>query len=349
MHATSDNPNPVTLQDLREQAHYQVADGIRAIDLRGPPPIVGSICKIRLDRHEFRLFLFRDLITGSFHPDHGCFTQPAINLGASVRDFILGNRYECEGLPSYPDWRPPYRDLYRRCLVASNTLQTNFVRSNGFVINDGNVIAKPLYAPGRDDPRYVELGVAGEYTCLLVRGSGADARAEVKTVYVLDPEGKATDPPLPAEACGIASPRLVREGEPVPLQVHPPPFRDRSGCLHGDWVPWDPDETATSFTAFGVAESGRVLLVTSLFEGEWGVHTAQNRGVRARVMAELLIRHGAHDAILGGGGADTQQFVHGRSPRFRAGPVRAKSPSASRGEVEGVRGLGAIAGVLPRK
>ena len=349
MHAMSDNPQPVTLQDLREQAHYQVADGIHVTDLRGPSPIAGSICKIRLDRHEFRLFLFRDLITGSFHPDYGCFTQPAVNLGASVRDFILGNRYECEGLPSYPDWRPPYRDLHRECLVASNTLQTNFVRSNGFVIHGGQVIAKPLYAPGRDDPGYVELGVAGEYTCLLVRGSGVDARAEVKTVYVLDPEGKATDPPLPAGACGIASPRLVREGQPVTLHVHPPPFRDRSGCLHGDWVPWDPDETATSFTAFGVADSGRVLLMASLFEGEWGVDTAQNKGVRARVMAELLIRHGAHDAILGGGGADTQQFVHGRSPRFRAGPVRAKSPSASRGEVEGIRGLGAIAGVLPRK
>ena len=338
----------VTAAHLERRAEYQVVRGIEVVDLSGPPPITGSICKIELGRHEFRLFLFRDLINTSFHPDYGCFTQPSVNLGASVRDFILGNRYECEGLQSYPDWRPPYRDVYRRCLVASNTLQTNFIRSNGFVIENGRVVAKPRYAPGRDDPGYVELRVAGEYTCLLVSGFGANARAQVIHVSVLDAGGEVTDPPLPAGSCGIASPLLVREGRFVGLERHVAPFRDRSGRLHGDWVPWNPEEAATSFTAFGVDESGIVLLMASVFEGEWGVDTAQNKGIRAEVMADLLIEHGAHGAILGGGGADTQQFVHGRHPRFRNGPVRAKSPSASRGEVEGIRGLGAIAGVVPR-
>jgi hypothetical protein len=338
----------VTAAHLEKRAEYQVVRGIEVVDLSGPPPIAGSICKIELERHEFRLFLFRDLINGSFHPDYGCFTQTSVNLGASVRDFILGNRYECEGLQSYPAWRPPYLDVHRRCLVASNTLQTNFIRSNGFVIENGRVVAKPRYAPGRDDPGYVELGVAGEYTCLLVSGLGANARARVIHVSVQDAGGEVTDPPLPAGSRGIASPLLVREGRFVDLERHAAPFRDGSGRLRGDWIPWDPEETTTSFTAFGVDESGTVLLMASVFEGEWGVDTAENKGIRAEVMAELLVEHGAHDAILGGGGADTQQFVHGRHPRFRNGPVRAKSPSASRGEVEGIRGLGAIAGIVPR-
>jgi hypothetical protein len=239
---------------LEKRAEYQVVRGIEVVDLSGPSPIAGSICKIELGRHEFRLFLFRDLVNKSLHPDYGCFTQTSVNLGASVRDFILGNRYECEGLQSYPNWRPPYRDVHRRCLVASNTLQTNFIRSNGFVIENGRVVAKPRYAPGRDDPGYVELGVAGEYTCLLVSGLGANARAQVIHVSVRDVEGEVTDPPLPAGSCGIASPLLVREGRFAGLERHAAPFRDSSGRLRGDWVPWDPDEAATSFTADITAE-----------------------------------------------------------------------------------------------
>lgn len=327
---------------LSVDREYTILPGIQVVDLSGPGPVAGSVCAIDLARNEFRVFVFNDLIHASFHPDHGCFAQPAVNLGATVRDFILGDRFECQGLRAYPDWRPPYRDSYRKCLVASNTLQTNFVRSNGFVVVDGRVIAKPLHAPGRDDPDYVRLGVAGRYTCLLVDGT----EARVVSLRVLDPEGGTTDPPLAPGNSGIASPRLLSEGRFVGLARHPAPFRDRKGRLNGDWVDWDPDATATSFTAFGVDRAGKRLLMASVFEGEWGVDTATNESIRASEMAELLAEYGAHDAILGGGGADTQQFVHGRYPRFRNGPVRAKPSSMSRGEVRGVRGLGAIAGIL---
>ena len=333
-----------TLQDIREERQYVVASGIRVIDLAGPGAIVGSICKVDLCEFEFRVFPFYDLIRKSLYPGYGCFTEISINLGASIRDFILGNRHECEGTEVYPAWAPPYRDHYGKCLVASNTLQTNFIRSNGFVIVNGQVVAKPLYAPGRDDAQYVSLGVAGDYSCLLV----SDTRAEVRNVKVLDAEGRLTHPPLPAQSFGIASPRLISEGEPVALARHKPPFRDENGRLQGDWVDWEPGSTATSFTAFGVNKSGTQLLMASMFEGEWGVDEAKNDGIVPQVMAELLIKYGAHNGILGGGAADTQQFIRGRDPEFRNGPVRRKTRSMSRGEVEGIRGLGAIAGVLPR-
>lgn len=336
----------LTLHNLKEHPPYFV-EGIEVIDVFGPRPVAGSICKINLEQHEFRVFSFKDLINKSLHPGYedGCFTQTSVNLGASVQDFIQGNRYECEGLQAYPDWKPPYRDYYRKCLIASNTLQTNFIRSNGFVVIDGQVVAKPLHAPGRDDLDYVTFGIAGDYTCLLVAGTTAN----VISVSVLDPKGEATDPPLPEKSFGLASPRLVSKGQPTALERHDAPFRDQNRRLNGDWVDWDPDTTATSFTAFGVDETGKLLIMASVFEGEWGVDTSEGRGILPKVMAELLIKHGAHDAILGGGGSDTQQFVHGRYPRFRNGPVRSKAPSASRGEVEGIRGLGAIAGVLPRQ
>jgi hypothetical protein len=328
---------------LDVEREYDISAGIKVIDLSGPPHVTGSICIVNLEQNEFRVFPFFDLINKSLIPGHGCFTEISVNLGASVRDFVEGHRHECEGLPGCPDYIPPYQDFYRKCVVACNALQTNFIRSNGFVVVNGKVIAKPPYAPGRDDPEYVERGPAGDYTCLIVDG----AEAQVITLH-LNHSGM-TIPNITPESYGIASPHLVSNGQFLGLTRQPPPFRmGQTRHLMGDWVDWDPDTTRTSFTAFGVDNAGR-LLMASVFEGEWGVHTAINQGILAREMADLLCRNGASEAILGGGGADTQQFIHGRYPRFRNGPVRSKPLAALRGEVVGIRGLGAIAAILPRQ
>lgn len=334
------------LDELKEAREYCV-EGVRVVDLEGPRPIAGSVCTVDLAKHAFFVFTFKDLISKSLHPsfDTGCYTQESVNLGASIQDFIQGNRYECEGLRAYPQWVPPYREQYRKCIIASNTLQTNFIRSNGFVIVRGKVVAKPLHAPGRDDLGYTRRGIAGRYSCLLV----TDTTARIVTTQVNDPRGSTTDPELPPGSFGIASPRLVSGGSVCSIERADPPFRDEQGRLNGDWVDWPPESTATSFTAFGVDQSGKQLLMASVFEGEWGVDHPQGKGITPRAMGQLLLRYGAHDAILGGGAADTQQFIHGRLPRFRNAPVRPKSALASRGEVEGVRGLGAIAGVIPRR
>lgn len=344
----------LSVEDVRSKAApYKIAEGIEAFEVTGQhpdplnPPITGTICKIDLQKHAFRIFPFYDLINKSLHPDCkiGCFMEASINLGASVRDFILGNRHECEGVAMYPEWMPPYRDDYRRCILASNTLQTNFIRSNGLIIVDGQVIAKPRHAPGRDDLKYSKLGPAGEYTCFIVDGSSA----KVVTLH-LERDDRTTDPPLPSGTYGIASPRLLEGGSYTPVKRMPPPFRtDKDDHLVGNCVDWDPEETASSFSAFGNDASGSILFMASVFAGEWGVHTDRNTGMLPRVLAELLAKHGMHDGILGGGSADVQQFVHGRHPRFRNGPVRSKVPIEVRGEVEGIRGLSAIAGVIPHQ
>jgi hypothetical protein len=363
-----------TVDDLSEVRKYVPSDGIEAYDIEGPPPLAGTVCKIDLSRNEFRVFPFQDLINKSLHPVSGCFTEISVNLGASVRDFVEGKRWECKGHETYPGLEPPYRDYYKRFVVASNTIQTNFIRSNGFVIVNGKVIAKPFHAPGRDDPEYVRLGVAGDYTCLVV----ASTKADVVSLRIGDPEAKTINPPLPPDSYGLASPLLIFEGSPARLERRDAPFRDADGRLNGDWVDWPPlpgdtrptdrGPTVTSFTAFGVDVEGK-LVMASIFEGEWGVHAPTGRGILASVMAEFLCsRYQVRHAILGGGAADTQQFIKGRStwplswssleikiaeekgcaPQFRNAPVRPKPPEHARGEVEGVRGLGAIAAVLPR-
>jgi hypothetical protein len=310
-----------------------------------------------------------------------------VNLGATVRDFVLGNRHECEGYEGYPlpdeyrrkefdaagkkrnkkrRYRPPYLDDYRKVVVASNSLQTNFVRPNGFVVDRGKIVVKPAYAPGRYDPEYEQLGPAGKYTCFLV--DNASGRAWMERV-VLRRKGNGPGfvrPWRPRQRTGVygfASPLLVKNGEferrgngPW-IEHHLEPHRagKKKRLLQGNWVEWDVDATARSFTAFGVESDPRYIVMASLFEGQWGVHSPApppGNGITPRNLARLLtsgefgvrVKH----AVLGGGSGDAQQFVHRRRPRFREGPVRPKT-GAGTGEVEGVRGAAAIAAVLPRE
>ena len=68
-------------------------------------------------------------------------------------------------------------------------------------------------------------------------------------------------------------------------------------------------------------------------------------------MADLHLHHlHAQDAILGGGSADTQQFLRGDQPQYMVAPFRTRPfGQGGRAEVEGVRGLGAIMAVLAKQ
>jgi len=363
---------------------YSIGPGIQVIDVKGKFPVTGSICRIDLQQHDFRVFCFHDLINKSLLPRYGCFTEVPINLGASIRGFINGNRHECEGIEGYPlpdEWRrpvrnnaekklkearqyaPPYLDYYRKCLIGSNTLQTNFIRPNGFAIVEGKIVAKPPHAPGRYDPDYTKLGPAGHYTCLLVDNQKHEAKIEQVLLNRKNGGPNYIEPwaPNSPQLYGFASPRLIKDskienskGKPW-LETHTEPHRtdDDERLLMGDWVEWDVESTARSFTAFGVESDPRFLVMASIFEGQWGAHTLApppGNGILPKDFAELLVsgeyRVHVSDAVLGGGSGDAQQFVHGRYPRFREGPVAIKIGTGT-GEVEGVRGMGAIAAVLP--
>ena len=174
-------------------------------------------------------------------------------------------------------------------------------------------------------------------------------------------------PPSTLLEFAISGPALVKDGSDVSEQI---PFRPRPGDkepygvvgepsflrlpvgpTRDDEVSYPPPTTSTSFSAIGVAESGDLIFV-SMFEELRGHGSGCGLGITVYEMARLL-RHpelNAWHAILGGGSADTQQFLRGDRPQFLTAPVRARAPDqAPRSEVEGPRGLGVILGILARQ
>ncbi|MDQ2696274.1 MAG: phosphodiester glycosidase family protein [Pseudomonadota bacterium] len=301
-------------------------------------------------RWEVVLWPFFDLINASKgnDPRLGCCPEPAVNLGATVRDLMDGARRESAA-------GGPYEPAVRRCVLACNTVHANFVRPNGFVVCNHVLVAKPAGydALGLDCDAFMPLH--GSYTALLLDDHGA----RVESVRL---DAGCVVPPLPAWA--VSGPALVRNGADVSRQL---PFRPRPGTslpadfaarhpglrlppgpTRGDEVNFPPPLTKTSFTAFGVDPQGRLICV-SLFEGQRGEDGGGNLGVSVHELAALLGELGAVDAILGGGGADAQQFLRGDRPQHLTAPLRARPPGqGARAEVEGPRGLGAILGVLAR-
>lgn len=310
----------------------------------------GRAVVVDLVKCDIQLYPFYDLIdsdcsniSNSAYPQ-----EPPDNFGATVKEFIEGLRPEStEGGVYEPD--------IKHCIHASNCLHTNYVRSNGFIIRDGQLISKPekLNARGLDSETFQPLD--GLYTTLALDKENS----RIVSIEITDGKPVQFLPEL-----AISGPALIKEGRDVSREI---PFRPRPGSpapygvgkLHpvvlpsgpskGDEINYPPPTTMTSFTAIGITENRKIILV-SMFEGIRGQDNGCNLGITIYEMAELMkLEFKTKDAILGGGGADTQQFVRGDYPQFIAGPVRARSPQqGNRPDVKGVRGLGAIVGVLVR-
>jgi len=302
-----------------------------------------------LGKFEIRAYPFYDVINSSKSADVGvthigCCPESNINLGATVKDFVEGVRRE--SVPPKPDHPegPHHRDM-RRCVCASNALHTNFVRPNGFIIAEGKVIKKPEYALGLDCTGYRPLNCVHEAFVFGSDHIGIEdfgfCNGELKSR-----NGKPIEEDQ-APVLAISGPALVRNCNNVSCKVK---YRPRKcGPTKRNEVNYPPSTTMTSFSAIGVSKDGKVILI-SMFEGLRGMDRGVNLGVTIYDLAGILEKElDARDAILLGGGADTQQFVRGDFPQHMVAPVRARSPGQSdRPEVEGVRGLGAIIAVLAK-
>jgi hypothetical protein len=120
------------------------------------------------EKVDLRIYPFYELIHRSWKPGTTNFVRLGPNLGTTVKEFIYdGGGPELKGLSDFDAQRGQcVHDELARCFFACNTLQTGFVRSNGFVIApqpgqqppSPQLIRKPDGACGLREREYVALG-----------------------------------------------------------------------------------------------------------------------------------------------------------------------------------------------
>ena len=303
-------------------------------------PAQGRALIFDIEDLESRLYPFYELINKSFNPEWGYCPPPETNLGVNVPQLLARSKPESKRIP---------QEEVLRFVFACNTLHTNFVRGNGFVIADGELVCKPPGAVALDGHEYLPVGHHPlcnsdnarffPYETLIL----APGPPEVRTVAVnknvlLDPENI---------QLAISGPRLVEASKNVVDRI---PVRPKQqGQTVGNEINYDPYTERTSFTAFGVEKGTNKIIAVSMFAGESSepdddicfFKAGQGQGITLDEMAELMIALRASDAIAGGGAGDTQQYVYKQG--IWAGQPRHQP---DRPQVEGLRGLGAIFALL---
>jgi hypothetical protein len=228
--------------------------------------------------------------------------------------------------------------------LACNTVHTNFVRGNGFVITEGELVYKPPGAVALDGDQYRPLGYypdcpAGFYYETLIL---TPPPPRLQTVRISGNTWQSgTEIRL-----AISGPAIVRSSENVTAEIL---VRLKAeGQTIGNEINFDPFTLQTSFTAFGVEQGTKNLIVVSVFAGRPGKTDGdvtsfvarQGEGITLNQMAELMITLGASDAIAGGGSGDTQQYIYRQG--IWVGQPR-HQPDRPQTEV---RGLGAVLALL---
>jgi hypothetical protein len=283
----------------------------------------GRSLYVDLAQVDAQIYIFKDLVNHNFYAVGKSSSPRLPNYGVSIPNLI--------------DQKKQYisEDELKRCLFACNTIHTNFVRGNGFVIVDGKLIHKPEGAIALDGEQYLPLD--GTYSCMII--SPDPLAVKNLTINKNSIQGKNNI------SLAISGPQIVSNGKNVVKRV---PVRTKEhGQTVGNEINYSPFHDRTSFTAFGITDKG-TLIVVSMFSGnsvQKGdlviFKAAKNKGITVNEMANLLIELGAEEGIAGGGSGDTQQYIKDKGiwvsmPRFQA----------RRGQVKGLRGLGAILCIL---
>ncbi len=311
----------------------------------------GNAVIIDLKNFTINILPFFDLINANFGGDYtkGVSPESHINLGCSIEYFFYKKRREIKSGGCYEAIR-------NNSIFASNTLHTNFVRPNGFIISNGKLISKPekYDAMGLDCPKFQRLN--GKYSLMGL------SHENVKFHELVFEDG-VIKTPTKLPIMGISGPILVQNStnishnipfRPAPDSKYPYGLKKYAsnnpkylkvppGPTLGNEINFPPPSTMTSFSAFGVHNDNRLIAVSILDNLSSGNDSIKG-GINIYELAELLITHlHAKDAILAGGGADTQQFIQGHKEEIFLAKKRKRSPGQPiRDEVYGTRGLGAI-------
>lgn len=201
---------------------------------------------------------------------------------------------------------------------AINTISTNFVRGNGFVILNEQIYLKDPSAQVLDDPRRQFKHQ---------RMQGIQILPYPKLVDI--------DPKNPSGQMVISGPWLCQNGENRAKNIV---FREPSaGPTLANEVNFHPFDVRTSFSAFGFNDKG-MMCALSAWNFDSKTNPRPSPGWNCHEIAELLLELGFDQAILGGGSADTQQWLKDH-PFLYSAP---RPKSLDRFEVQGRRGLGAV-------
>lgn len=288
----------------------------------------GRAVFIDVQKVQLKIECFRDLIEHNFLGVGQLRSQQLPNFGMSLLDYIDPIKRQARQLE---------REELEHILVACNTVHTNFVRGNGFVISEGKLIHKPDGAIGIDGKEYISLN--GRYDCLIL----APLPAKVHSVLIEKNRLRSDS----AIELAISGPQIIKHRCST-VQCIPVRTRHRGQTI-GNEINYSPYYDRTSFTCFGITGGGE-LIILSMFAGDAHEQSGHryyvsqpNVGITLNEMAELLIQLGAEEAIAGGGSGDTQQYIKGQGLW-----VSMPRPQPQRGQVAGLRGLGAILVVKSR-
>lgn len=310
-----------------------------------------------------KIYPFYEIINKSFEPGSGVYIDRKINSGPTLPEFVYGeardplaimlptmkylnvtdNIYDKSGredadnnvsLGAFRILPGESKNLMHNekdsCLFACNTIQTNFVGPNGFVFVDGKLIYKPLGALALNQKNYKPLN--GKFTAFVF-----DKKVEQRVITInIENNLYISDKKAPLFA--ISGPRLKPDAPNAGIVQNKEFGPDTPNVVN-----WDPATTRTSFTAFGTHSDGRIVCL-SMFEELWGLGHAEDKGISVKELTYLLFNKiGTVEAILGGGSADTQQYIKHDLPKIMVGPKRKrKIEEGKQVQVEGMRGLGAI-------
>lgn len=314
-----------------------------------------------------KIYPFYEIINKSFEPGSGVYVDRKINSGPTLPEFVYGevrdplaimlptmkylnfsdHIYDKPGkedannnvslgafriLPG--ESKNLMQDETNSCLFACNTIQTNFVGPNGFVFVDGKLIYKPWGALALNQKNYKPLN--GKFSAFIF-----DKKVEQRVVTI-NIEDNLYISSQKAPVFAISGPALISDAPNAGIIQNKEFAPDTP-----DVVNWDPATTRTSFTAFGTHSDGHIVCL-SMFEELWGLGHAEDKGISVKELANLLFtKLGVIEAVLGGGSADTQQYIKYDIPKIMVGPKRKrKSGEGMQVQVEGMRGLGAILGAF---
>ncbi|MDD5321378.1 MAG: phosphodiester glycosidase family protein [Methylococcales bacterium] len=291
----------------------------------GPLRAHGRAVCFRPGDFDLGIHVFSELVNKNFNPARGYSPPPDVNLGTNIPQFLDGANPEAARGLSRVD--------INRCVFACNTLHTNFVRGNGFVVIENGLVCKPPGAAALDGDHYIAL--AHDYQTIIF-----DPPPLEVTQVSVERNKLAARRPI---RFAISGPALVVAGRnaacsiPARMKADGQTINDEINC-----------KLRSSFTAFGIEGNSDRVIVVSVFAGKPGAvdrdttfyvqnPKSPNEGITLNEMARLLIALGASDAIAGGGAGDTQQYVYRRG--ILAGQPRHQP---DRSQVHGLRGLGAI-------